>query len=380
MLDIHHFSYGWLTPLLAYVMSFTGSLLGFQCALRARSGTGRPIWLAMAAAALGGAGIWVTYFIAMLGFSIEGTEVRYDGIVTALSALCPIVFAALGLFLAIRPRPTTALVVAGGGVIGLGIVAMHYAGMAAVRSSASISYEPLWVVLSALVALAAAIGSLWFAVHVRGVVRTVGAAAIMALATSGMHYLGVIGLAARAGSRSGPPEGSGAMQLLVPLIVGVSIVTMLMLIGVSLTSIERAVDLPPPRPVQVRPAADDFATGPLPIVRDGGAQAGRPAPGPAARPEPGTGAAERTPPAPGHRLPPMHRVPESFPAQAAPAGQTAAAPPAGQWPGAAPRPQDQPEQGRGRIGRVRPQPVAATQTSGTQYWPTTDDVRLRGKS
>ncbi|MFE2997840.1 hypothetical protein ACFXG4_22830 [Nocardia sp. NPDC059246] len=42
MLVIDHFTYGWLTPVLAYVMSVTGSLLALRCMVRARNqNTGR---------------------------------------------------------------------------------------------------------------------------------------------------------------------------------------------------------------------------------------------------------------------------------------------------------------------------------------------------
>ncbi|WP_067853649.1 MHYT domain-containing protein [Nocardia shimofusensis] len=365
MLDIHHFSYGWLTPLLAYVMSFTGSLLGLQCAMRARSGTSRPIWLTLSALSIGGAGIWVMHFIAMLGFSIQGAEVRYDVPLTLLSAVCAITLSGLGLFLVVRPRPSVAMVAGGGAVTGIGIAAMHYVGMAALRTDAAIEYQPLLVVLSVLIAIAAAGGALWFAVRVEGLLSTVGAAAIMALATSGMHYTGMASLEAQSGHRHGPPEGAGAMQLLVPLIVGISIVTMLLLITVSLTSIERAVDLPPLEPVQVRPAADDFATGPLPVVRAG--QHARPSAVPESRAvtssRPAAAPAAAAPPA-GYRLPPAHRTPEPV----APAA-----------PEPAPRRQE-PNQSRPNRGKSAPQPVAAAQTSGTQYWPTTDDIRRRGKS
>ncbi|MBF6354524.1 hypothetical protein IU449_08225 [Nocardia higoensis] len=365
MLDIHHFSYGWLTPLLAYVMSFTGSLLGLQCAMRARSGNSRPLWLTLSALSIGGAGIWVMHFIAMLGFSIQGAEVRYDVPLTLLSAVCAIAPSGLGLFLVMRPRPTVAMVAGGGAAIGIGIAAMHYVGMAALRTNATIEIQPLLVVLSVLLAIAAAGGALWFAVRVEGLLSTVGAAAIMALAASGMHYTGMAGLEAHTGHRHGPPEGAGAMQLLVPLIVGISIVTMLLLITVSLTSIERAVDLPPLEPVQVRPAADDFATGPLPVVRPGH-RAGSPAvpasPGVTAGRPGAVPAAAGTPT--GHRSPPAHRMPEPV---ALPASEPA------------PRRQD-PNQSRPNRGKSAPQPVAAAQTSGTQYWPTTDDIRRRGKS
>lgn len=369
VLDIHHFSYGWLTPLLAYVMSFTGSLLGLQCALRARPGTSRLSWLALSALSIGGAGVWVMHFIAMLGFSIQGTEVRYDVPLTILSAVCAIAFTGLGLFLAVRPRPSVAAVAGGGAVTGLGIAAMHYAGMAALRTDATIGYQPALVALSVLIAVAAATGALWFASRVKGIPGTVGAAAIMALATSGMHYTGMAGVQAQAGHRHGPPEGAGAMQLLVPLIVGISIVTMLLLIAVSLTSIERAGELPPLRPVQVRPAADDFATGPLPVVRESGPSVPAAAQDSRAMPVRPAAAQQASAPA-AHRLPPAHRAPEpTSPRPTEPAARVSDRPE---------RPE--PNQNRASRGRTAPQPVAAAQTSGTQYWPTTDDVRRRGKS
>ncbi|MGV9750433.1 MHYT domain-containing protein [Nocardia farcinica] len=267
MLDIHHFTYGWLTPLLAYVMSFTGSLLGLQCAVRARSGEGRIGWLVLAAFAIGGTGIWVMHFIAMLGFSIDGAQIRYDVPLTLLSAVTAIVVTGAGLFLVVRPTPSRAALCGGGAVTGLGVAAMHYSGMFALRTDATIGYHAGPVVLSLLVAVGAATAALWFTLRVNGFLSTAGAAAIMALAVSSMHYTGMAAVHVEPGHRHGPPSGAGAMQLLAPLIVGISIVTMLLLIAVSLTSIERTVELPPLRPVAVRPAADDFATWPLPVVR-----------------------------------------------------------------------------------------------------------------
>ena len=64
-----------------------------------------------------------------------------------------------------------------------------------------------------------------------------------------------------AGHHDAPP-GTDALHLLGPLIVGISIVTMVLLIAVSLTSIERDIDLPPLRPATIRPAADDVAPPP----------------------------------------------------------------------------------------------------------------------
>ncbi|MBA3799981.1 MAG: hypothetical protein H0X18_12985, partial [Geodermatophilaceae bacterium] len=79
MPEIEHFAYGVLTPILAYAMSFIGSLLGLQCTARARFATGRSRvgWLLLAAVSIGGTGVWVMHFIAMLGFRVTGMDIRY---------------------------------------------------------------------------------------------------------------------------------------------------------------------------------------------------------------------------------------------------------------------------------------------------------------
>jgi len=47
--------------------------------------------------------------------------------------------------------------------MGLGIVAMHYTGMAAMRMAAGLGYDPLFVALSVLIAIGAAVAALWLA-------------------------------------------------------------------------------------------------------------------------------------------------------------------------------------------------------------------------
>ena len=89
MLTVHNFSYGLLTPALAYLMSFLGSFLGLRCTSRARASTGatRMRWLLVAAVSIGITGIWVMHFIAMLGFTIPGETIRYNVPITLLSML-----------------------------------------------------------------------------------------------------------------------------------------------------------------------------------------------------------------------------------------------------------------------------------------------------
>src|SRR5258708_12995446 len=92
MLTVHNFSYGLLTPGLAYLMSCLGSFLGLRCATRAwaHQGRARASWLLLAGLSIGTTGIWVMHFIAMLGFTIPGMTIQYNVPVTILSMLIPL--------------------------------------------------------------------------------------------------------------------------------------------------------------------------------------------------------------------------------------------------------------------------------------------------
>ncbi|MEV0343580.1 MHYT domain-containing protein [Nocardia sp. NPDC050713] len=362
MLDIHHFTYGSLTPLLAYIMSFTGSLLGLQCAARARAGRGRAGWLVLAAFAIGGTGIWVMHFIAMLGFSIAGAEIRYDVPLTLLSAATAIVVVGIGLFVVVTPQPTLVALLAGGAVMGLGVAAMHYIGMFAMKSNATIGYKLPMVALSVAIAVVAATVALWFTLRVNGFLATTGAAGIMGLAVCGMHYTGMASMHAHAhgSGHGGPVAGTGAMQLLAPLIVGISIVTMLLLIAVSLTAIERDIELPPLRAATVRPAAEDLAPLPKPRVAPARSAADDLAPPPPPRPA----AVHVTPEhlaalSPSTARPTAEDLVPSLPPHVAPVHHAAEHP----APDLEPGPQSA--------------VISAAPVTGTPYWPTTHDVPRR---
>ncbi|MFQ6330545.1 MHYT domain-containing protein [Nocardia sp. CWNU-33] len=237
MLEIHHFSYGLVTPVLAYVMSVVGSLLGLRCVARSRIGAGHPGWLVAAAVALGGTGIWVMHFIAMLGFSINGASIRYNVPITLLSAIIAMAVVWIGLSIVNR-RPKRASALLGGGTVtGLGVGTMHYSGMYAMNSDAIIDYDMRIVALSIVIAVVAATAALWFTLHVRGLFATGGAALIMGVAVCGMHYTGMAAMRAHHAMHLPPPSGAGAMQLLTPLITIVSIVAMGLLLHLGVTNV-----------------------------------------------------------------------------------------------------------------------------------------------
>ncbi|MBT2228879.1 MHYT domain-containing protein [Nonomuraea sp. NEAU-A123] len=241
MSPIDHFSHGPLTLLLAYAMSSVGSMLGLLLTSRARLVGGREakFWLAGAAVAIGGTGIWTMHFIAMMGFAVQGTMIRYDMPLTAASALLAVVVVGAGLFMVSRGGERAPYLLGGGVLAGVGVAGMHYLGMYAMNMAGDVSYDPLIVALSVLIAIAAATIALWFTLRVRGAVKIGGAALVMGVAVTGMHYTGMYAMSVHAHSPSAPIPGAAAIDFLLPLIVGISVITMGLLLAVMLSPSEK---------------------------------------------------------------------------------------------------------------------------------------------
>ena len=112
------------------------SYTALDLASRARASMGwtRHVWLMAAALAMGG-GIWAMHFVGMLAFGMPGMAVTYDARLTLLSLLLPVLATGISFLTVARARPAPMLLLASGLFMGLGIVAMHYVGMAAMTRS-----------------------------------------------------------------------------------------------------------------------------------------------------------------------------------------------------------------------------------------------------
>jgi NO-binding membrane sensor protein with MHYT domain len=219
---IDQITYGWITPGLAYALSFLGSLLGLVCTTRVRlapTQAGRAGWLILAAWAIGGTGIWVMHFIAMLGFGVSGQSIRYDVPLTAASAVIAIVVVGIGLFIVGLGRPTPLKIGAGGLFAGLGVAAMHYTGMAAMRLDGTVRYDRRLVAASIVIAVVAATVALWFTTVLRRTAFIVGAAMVMGVAVCGMHYTAMFAMSVHLHAAAGDPHGATAAALLVPIVL-----------------------------------------------------------------------------------------------------------------------------------------------------------------
>ncbi|MEW2462496.1 MHYT domain-containing protein [Streptomyces sp. DT199] len=226
------FRYGAVTPVAAYLMACLGGALGLRCIVRSLldAQSWKAGWLALGAASIG-CGIWTMHFIAMIGFHVEETRVRYDAATTVLSLVVAVVVVGAGVFI-VGHRGTGGVTLAvAGAITGLGVAGMHYLGMAAMRLNGEVGYDPVGVALSVLIAVGAATAALWSAVTIRGFLTSLGASLVMGVAVSGMHYTGMAAVSVHVhDSTGGTWAGDSPTSLLLPMLLGP--VVFLLLAGV----------------------------------------------------------------------------------------------------------------------------------------------------
>ncbi len=187
----------WLVSLSVFVaiaVSYTALMLAGRVAAAERSG-GR-IWLFGGAVSMG-IGIWAMHFIGMLAYSLP-IHLRYNILITLASLLIGILTSGFALSIASRRAVTAWRLAISSLVMGAGIAAMHYTGMAAIQIRPAITYNPALVIASVLIAVAASFVALWLFFRLRTLesrlLRLVRAssAVIMGCAIAGMHYTGMI--------------------------------------------------------------------------------------------------------------------------------------------------------------------------------------------
>jgi hypothetical protein len=113
---------------------------------------------------------------------------------------------------------------------------MHYLGMAAIRVPDTLSYNPVLVVASVVIAVIAGTAALWAALRLNSAWSAFGASLIMGVAVSGMHYTGMAALQVYAdpGLAATAQSGVSAAAFLLPLLMGISSVAFILAIVISL--------------------------------------------------------------------------------------------------------------------------------------------------
>ncbi len=183
----------WRILLLAVVMCVFGSHVSVTLFRRAldEAGTTRAHWTFLCAV-IAGASTWATHFIAMLGYQAP-VKIGFDATLTIASVIVAVVLLIPSLLIACLPERRTAIV-AGGGMIGLSVAAMHYLGMSAYQAEGVIRWLPEYVVSS--VVASCAIGML-FVARMRSAPRSRWrvplATALLVTTIVTLHFVGMAG-------------------------------------------------------------------------------------------------------------------------------------------------------------------------------------------
>ena len=153
----------------------------------------RLIWTSVGAIVMGG-GIWSMHFIGMLAFSLP-CGIGYNQLLTLVSILPGVLASGVALFVLSRKEsPSQTLLFVCALLVGAGIGAMHYSGMAAMRPAALLRYDIRIVILSVVVAVALSYLALVIRARLKQFgshrhMRTFLPATVMGLAIAGMHYV-----------------------------------------------------------------------------------------------------------------------------------------------------------------------------------------------
>lgn len=228
---IEHFSYGYLTLPIAFLVSMTGSALGLLVARHARRHDRpgqRALWLVVAAFAIGGTGIWVMHFVAMVGFAVEDAAIFYDPGLTTLSALVAVAVVACGLLVIGLGGYSTLKLALAGLFTGAGVAAMHYIGMAAVSAEVVLIHRVGYVIAALVIAVVAATTALWLAWRLERAAAIWLGAIVMALAVNLMHYTAMFGVRVAGDSRQ-EAHGAHAMDLIFPMATLTAIVLLILI-------------------------------------------------------------------------------------------------------------------------------------------------------
>ncbi|RCS25258.1 EAL domain-containing protein [Phyllobacterium salinisoli] len=153
----------------------------------ARRSSARILWLSIAAVACG-FGIWATHFIAMLAFSPD-LPLGYDITLTVLSLVIAVATTGLGGLVAVTSRHAYGDLL-GGAIVGGGIAAMHFTGMAAFKIEGQIAWDPAFIlaaiVLGAILSAAAMRATL---ITGGGMKSKLAGAALLTLAICSHHFV-----------------------------------------------------------------------------------------------------------------------------------------------------------------------------------------------
>ncbi|MGV2872271.1 MHYT domain-containing protein [Colwellia sp. E150_009] len=223
--------YNPLLVVLSISIAIFASYMGLQVASQAAraSFVRKHVYLFIGSLVLG-CGIWSMHFIGMLALELC-TAVSYQFKLTIMSMIPAIAASWVSLNLITQGNLKHFQLIIGGILVGFGIGAMHYIGMAAMEMTPLLRYDLSIFVVSILVAIILAILSLWVRfglddigkIQLSRKLKVIISSCVMGMAISGMHYTGMA--AARFVLPPGFETSKQTDDISLYLAVGISLVT-----------------------------------------------------------------------------------------------------------------------------------------------------------
>ncbi|MFN2636755.1 MAG: MHYT domain-containing protein [Gemmatimonadaceae bacterium] len=239
-------SYNLALVILSVVVATLGAFVAIEIAQRVRAGTGkrRLLWTGGGALAMG-LGIWSMHFVGMIALHLP-TLIWYDAVLIFASFVAAVVGCTIAFAFFNRAKVNSWVLALASVFMGLAIAGMHYTGMAGVRLSGHVIYDPLVVAASVGVAITVSFAALALT---RNLIATdsqptawkkkAGASLLMGFAVAGMHYTGMA--AAHFFSTASPSRPTGNLVLGTYQLGIVVVVTSVALLAIALgaTQFER---------------------------------------------------------------------------------------------------------------------------------------------
>lgn len=213
-----------LSYLVAILASYSALHFGAQLSSSGRA-KGR-FWLALGAMTMG-TGVWTMHFVGMRAH-IMPVEMTYDLGITVFSWLAAVMASAIALFIISLQNVRVLHVIVSSLVMGGGISLMHYSGMWAINMSPAPSYDPVLLVLSIVIAVAASAAAMLICRALKGArgrkAATLQAIAslVMGAAICGMHYTGMMAVRFPADAMPHPGNQLAGGWLGLPLALTIS--------------------------------------------------------------------------------------------------------------------------------------------------------------
>lgn len=251
----------WLVAL-SLLVAVQGAYVGLSLAVQIGTAVGvRRRWLLAAASLSLAVAIWSMHFVAMLAARLP-FPVDYLVLPTLLSFLvCVLVVGAAVFAVSAGPLTPTRLT-ASAVFMGLGIVSMHYIGMAALHDSAHMAHDPLMVGASVAIAIGASGLALRLAAPSDHRPPLILSATALGLAIAGMHYTAMAGMTIFAHPSPNSPAPALSVDLLAIVVAVVAFIVsslfLLVLVPDADAAAKRTATFPAASaPRNLREAGDD---------------------------------------------------------------------------------------------------------------------------